>query len=205
MDDTARVAVLVSGRGTNLQSLLDAQDQGVFRCARIVLVASNRKDAYALERAARHGIETAVLSHRSYSSREAYDEALVALLRSRQIDWVCLAGFMRILSPVMVRAFPQRILNIHPALLPAFPGLHVQQAALDYGVRVSGCTVHLVDEGVDTGPILVQRAVPVLDSDDADALSARILEQEHLAYPEALRLVTEKKWTLVGRRVRFQE
>lgn len=198
-----RVAVLVSGRGSNMVSLLEHQRDGGFDEAEIVLVVSNKASAPALEKAAGFGVQTAVLSHRGFPSREAYDHDLVALLREHRIDIVCLAGFMRILSPVMVEAFPRALVNIHPSLLPAFPGLDVQQQALDYGVKFAGCTVHFVDTGVDTGPIIAQAVVPVHDDDTADSLAARILEQEHRLYPEALKAITEKPFAVEGRRVVF--
>jgi phosphoribosylglycinamide formyltransferase-1 len=199
---TARVGVLLSGRGSNFLALSSAIERGDVPAA-IALVVSNRPDAAGLARAAELGLPTVCLPHRGEPSREAHDAKVVAALRAAEVDWVCLAGYMRLLSGAFVRAFPQRILNIHPSLLPSFPGLRVQQAALDWGVRVSGCTVHLVDEELDHGPIVVQRTVPVLDDDDADSLSARILEQEHVAYAEALRRLIVEPWTVHGRRVIF--
>jgi phosphoribosylglycinamide formyltransferase-1 len=200
-DATAPViGVLASGRGSNLQSLIDACEAG--RCpARIGLVASDKRDAYALERARRHGIEAIFLDPRDSDSREAYDQRLAETLRGRGVGLVCLAGFMRIVTPALIRAFPGRIMNIHPSLLPAFPGLHVQRRALEHGARFSGATVHFVDEGVDTGPIIIQAAVPIREGDTEETLSARILEQEHLIYPEAVRLFSEGRLRLDGRRV----
>ncbi len=186
------LGVLISGRGSNLQAILDAIRDGRLR-ARVGVVLSNVAGAPGLERARAAGVPAEVLSHKDFPSRERYDETLVERLRAYEVDVVCLAGFMRLLSPVFVRAFPGRILNVHPSLLPSFPGLHAQRQALEHGVKVTGATVHLVDEELDHGPILMQSAVPVLDGDDEDSLSARILEQEHKIYPEAIALVLEKK------------
>ncbi len=171
--------------------------------AEVATVISNRSDAPGLAWARDHGIATAVLSHRDFDGREAHDRAVVAALREASVDWVCLAGYMRLLSAEFVAAFPNRILNIHPSLLPAFPGLHAQRQALEYGVRVSGCTVHLVDTQLDHGPIVVQRSVPVESGDTEDDLAARILTQEHVAYPEAVRRLVVEPWHLDGRRVVF--
>jgi phosphoribosylglycinamide formyltransferase-1 len=194
-----RIGVLVSGRGTNLQSLIDAVAARRLD-ASIAVVISNREDAPALARARAAGIETVVLSHRGWKSREDYDTALVHELRTRSVGLVCLAGFMRIFTPVMVRAFHNAILNIHPSLLPAFPGLHPQRQALAHGVKISGVTVHLVNDDLDAGPIVVQRPVPILDDDTEERLAARILEQEHLAYPEAVGIVLDGAWRVDGRR-----
>jgi phosphoribosylglycinamide formyltransferase-1 len=185
------LGVLVSGRGSNLQAILDAIRDGRLK-ARVGVVLSNVAGAPGLERARAAGVPAQVLSHKDFPSRERYDEALVERLRAHEVDLVCLAGFMRLLSPVFVRAFPGRILNVHPSLLPSFPGLHAQRQALEHGVKVTGATVHLVDEELDHGPILMQSAVPVLEGDDEDSLSARILEQEHKIYPEAIALVLER-------------
>ena len=193
------LGVLISGRGSNLQAILDAIDEGRLD-AYVGIVISNKGDAPGLERAVKAGAATAVLSHKDHDSREAFDEAVLARLSEHDVEVVCLAGFMRILSPVLVRAFPNRILNIHPSLLPAFVGLHAQKQAVEHGVKVSGCTVHLVDEELDHGPILLQRTVPVLEGDTEDTLSARILEQEHKLYPEAVRLVLDGKVRVEGRR-----
>ena len=194
-----RLGVLVSGRGTNLQSLIDAVAERRLD-ASIAVVISNREDALALDRARAAGIATVVLSHRGWSSREDYDSALVHELRARSVGLVCLAGFMRIFSPVMVRAFPNAILNIHPSLLPSFPGLHPQRQALAHGVKISGVTVHLVTDDLDAGPIVVQRTVPVLDDDTEERLAARILAEEHRAYVEAVGLVLDGRWKVEGRR-----
>lgn len=193
------LAVLISGRGSNLQAIIDAVGTGALD-ARIALVISNRADAAGLERARCAGIETLFLSHRAHSSREEYDAALVAELRRRDVGLVCLAGFMRLLSPVFVEAFPNAILNIHPALLPAFPGLDAQHQAWAHGVKIAGATVHLVDCDLDAGPIVLQRAVPVLDDDTPESLSSRILAEEHRLYPEAIRIVLDGGWRVEGRR-----
>ena len=195
------VGVLVSGSGTNLQAILDAQTRGELGRARVVVVVSNVAGVRALERANAAGVATVVLSHKEYASRQAFDEALVATLRQHGVELVALAGFMRLLTPAFLGAFPQRVVNIHPALLPAFPGIHAQKQALDYGARVTGCTVHFVDEGCDTGPIIAQATVPVLDGDDEAALTARILAEEHRLYPAAIRAIAEGRVQVTGRRV----
>lgn len=196
------VGILISGRGSNMACLLDAMESGRIP-ARCALVLSNRPDAQGLDIARRRGIRTAVVDHKASSSREEHDARVVAALRKAEVDVVCLAGYMRLLSPVFVRAFKDRILNIHPALLPTFPGLHVQQQALDAGVRFSGCTVHLVDEEVDHGPIVLQAVVPILPADDEESLSRRILSYEHRLYPLALELVCEGRVTVEGPRARL--
>ena len=194
-----RLAILLSGRGSNFEAIADSIRQGRLP-ARIEVVVSNMASAAGLEKARRRGMKTLVIPSRGVP-REEYDRSLVYELKRHQVDLVCLAGFMRILSPVFVRSFPKRILNIHPSLLPAFPGLHPQRQALEYGVRFSGCTVHLVDEGVDSGPILLQAAVPVLESDDEDSLAARILAEEHRLYPQAIGMLVRGELRLEGRRV----
>jgi phosphoribosylglycinamide formyltransferase 1 len=196
---TNRLGVLISGRGSNLQALIDAIADDRLD-ATIAVVISNLENAPGLERARRAGIETLHLSHRGWASRDDFDRALVDALRARDVGLVCLAGFMRLFGAPMLEAFAGRILNIHPSLLPAFPGLHPQQQALMHGVKVSGVTVHLVDNDLDAGPIVVQRAVPVLDTDTADTLAARILVEEHRAYPEAVTRVLEGGWRIEGRR-----
>jgi phosphoribosylglycinamide formyltransferase-1 len=195
------LGILISGRGSNLQAIIAAIAAGTLD-ARIALVISNRADAGGLDRARSAGIETLYLSHRAFPSREAYDSALVDELRARGVGLVCLAGFMRLLSPVFIEAFPNAVLNVHPALLPAFPGVEAQRQAWAHGVKVSGATVHLVNRDLDAGPIVLQRAVPVLEDDTPDSLSARILEVEHQLYPEAIRLLLSGRWQLDGRRVR---
>ncbi|MGE5217898.1 MAG: phosphoribosylglycinamide formyltransferase [Chloroflexota bacterium] len=194
------IGVLLSGGGTNLQAIIDAIDAGKLD-AKIEIVLSNKAEAYGLSRARKHGIPTEVLNHKDYSSREAYDEAVVKLLRERGVELVVLAGFMRLLSPVFVKAYSNRIMNIHPALLPSFPGLHVQRKAVEHGVRFSGCTVHFVNEECDEGPIIIQAVVPVFPEDSEAMLAARILEQEHRIYPRAIQLYAEGRLHLVGRTV----
>ena len=185
---TLALGVLISGRGSNLQAILDAIDAGTLD-ARIRLVISNKKNAFGLERAARAGIPTRVISHRDFDGRSAFDDALVSALREAEVEWVVLAGFMRILTATFLNAYRERVINIHPSILPAFPGMDAQAQAIAAGVAESGCTVHLVDEGVDAGPILAQAKVPVLPEDDRDSLSARILEQEHRLLPETLQRI----------------
>ncbi|SRR6266568_1044152 len=195
-----RLGVLVSGSGTNLQAIIDRIESGELR-AEIACVISNKADAYALIRAARHGIPVVVHENAGFSERRAYDAATVEILRSYKVELVILAGFMRILTDVMVNAFPNAIMNIHPALLPSFQGLHAQQQALDYGVRFSGCTVHFVDCGTDTGPIILQAVVPVELDDTEETLSARIQKAEHQTFVEAIKLFAEGKIRVDGRRV----
>jgi phosphoribosylglycinamide formyltransferase 1 len=195
----ARIAVLLSGRGSNFVALAAACARGEVP-AEIVLVLSNTPDAPGLERARERGIAARAIPSKGLA-REEHERELIAAIRAAKAEWVCLAGYMRLLTPVFVDAFPQRIVNIHPALLPAFPGVDAQHQAWEYGVKVSGCTVHLVDAGCDTGPIVLQRVVLVEDGDSADDLAARILEQEHIAYPAALRLLLTRRWRLDGRRV----
>jgi len=192
------IGVLVSGGGTNLQALLDACAQPGFP-AKIAVVVSNLPTAYALQRAAAAKVPTVVVEPRSHESREAFEQALVETLRSHGVEWVCLAGFMRLLGPTFLRSFPHRVLNIHPSLLPAFPGMHAVRQALAHGVKLSGCTVHVVDEGTDTGPIVGQAAVPLLPGDDESSLGARILQEEHRLYPLALKLCVKGQVTLSGR------
>jgi phosphoribosylglycinamide formyltransferase-1 len=203
MSDRPVVAVLVSGSGSNLQATIDASERGEIPC-RVGIVISNKPDAYGLVRARKHGIPTEVISHKEFPSREEFDGRLVEIIRKSGAELVCLAGFMRVLTPVFVRAFPNRILNIHPALLPSFPGTHGPGQALRHGVRFSGCTVHFLDEGVDTGPIIVQAVVPVYDDDTEDTLAARILVQEHRIYPMAIRLFFQGRLKIEGRRVRVE-
>ena len=198
-EDGRTLGVLTSGRGTNLQAILDAVGEGRLD-ARVGVVISNVAGAAGLERARKAGVPTAVFDHKAFPSREDFDRRVVEELEKHQVDVVCLAGFMRLLSPVLIRAFPRRILNIHPSLLPSFPGLHGQRQALDYGVKVSGCTVHIVDEELDHGPILLQASVPVEHDDTEESLSARILREEHRIYPEAIGLLLDGKYQIEGRR-----
>lgn len=194
------IGVLISGGGTNLQSIIDAVETKKLD-AKIEIVLSNKADAFGLERAKKHGIATEFLDHKAYPSREAYDQAVVELLGARGVELVVLAGFMRLLSPVFIKAYSNRIMNIHPALLPAFPGLQVQKKAVEHGVRFAGCTVHFVNEECDEGPIIIQAVVPVFAEDSEDSLAARILKQEHRIYPRAIQLYAEGRLHISGRRV----
>ena len=194
-----RIAVLISGRGSNLQSIIDAIASGRLD-ATIAIVASNRADAYGLTRARDAGIEAVHLNPREHAGRDAYDRALVDVLKARDVELVCLAGFMRLVGRSFLDAFPDRVLNIHPSLLPSFPGLDAQRQALEHGVRISGVTVHLVTSELDGGPIIKQAAVPVLDNDSVDSLSQRILVEEHRIYPVAIAEVLDGNWSVVGRR-----
>jgi phosphoribosylglycinamide formyltransferase-1 len=202
MVEPTPIAVLLSGRGSNFLALQGAIERGEL-AARIALVVSNVDAAPGLERARELGLSTMLAPHAVEPDRESHEARIAAALVESGAAWVCLAGYMRRLSASFVARWPERILNIHPSLLPAFPGLHPQRQALAAGVRVSGCTVHLVDEGLDSGPIVHQRAVPVLDADDESTLAARILVEEHRAYPEALQRLLECPWRIDGRRVRF--
>lgn len=193
------LGILISGRGSNFEAIALAVAGGKIP-ARIAFVASNRPEAQGLERARQMGIDARCVASTG-RSREEFEEDLLAALKSARVDVVCLAGFMRMLTPQFIRGFNRPILNIHPSLLPAFPGVNAQQQALDYGVKFTGCTVHLVDEGVDTGPVILQAVVPVLETDSAETLSQRILQEEHRIYPEAVRLVAEDRIQVQGRRV----
>jgi phosphoribosylglycinamide formyltransferase-1 len=196
-----KLGILVSGRGSNLQAIIDNIEKGALS-AEISVVISDQADAFSLERARKHNIPAVHISAKGFrGKRNEYDGLLVAELRKRGVELVILAGFMRIITPTLIKAFPNRIMNIHPALLPSFPGLHVQKAAIEHGARFSGCTVHFVDEGMDTGPIIIQAVVPVLDNDTEDALSARILAQEHKIFSRAIQLYAEGRLTVKGRRV----
>jgi phosphoribosylglycinamide formyltransferase 1 len=194
------IGVLISGTGTNLQAIIDAIEAQTLD-AKIEVVLSNKAEAYGLIRAKKHNLFTAVLDHKSFSNREAYDQEVMEILRTRGVELVVLAGFMRLLSPVFIKSYANRIMNIHPALLPAFPGLNVQRKALEHGVRFSGCTVHFVNDECDDGPIIIQAVVPVFPDDTEAALEARILKQEHRIYPRAIQLYAEGKLHVVGRRV----
>lgn len=194
------LGILLSGRGSNFVAIADSVAAGRIPAARIAIVISNKADAAGIEIARKRGL-TAVVIPSKGKQREEHDHEIVAALQEHKVDLVCLAGYMRLLSPWFVQQFPQRILNIHPSLLPAFPGLEAQQQAFAYGVKVSGCTVHFVDEELDHGAIIVQRAIPVLYSDDEHTLAARILEQEHIAYSEAIKIVLEGNFETVGRRL----
>ncbi len=194
------LGILLSGRGSNFEAIAKNVAAGRIPDAKIAVVISNRADAKGLEIARSMGLNALIIPSKG-KERQDHDRELVAALQEHKVDLVCLAGYMRLLSPWFVRQFPHRILNIHPSLLPAFPGLEAQEQAFAYGVKVSGCTVHFVDEELDHGPIIVQRAIPVLDGDDEHTLSARILEQEHIAYSEAVKIVLEGEFEIVGRKM----
>ncbi len=196
-----RVAILISGRGSNMVAIARAVQRGKIPQAEIAVVISNISDAPGLKKAKQMGLETLCINHRDFSTREDFDRRIVEELQKRRVDLVCLAGFMRILSPYFVNQYRNRIMNIHPALLPSFPGIEAQKDALEHGVKYSGCTVHFVNEEVDAGPIIIQKVVPVRDDDDAETLSTRILKQEHKIYAEAVRLFTEGRLQVKGRRV----
>jgi phosphoribosylglycinamide formyltransferase-1 len=203
MSEKPRVGILISGRGSNMLALIEAVERGRLN-AEIAVVISNREEAEGLAKARQHGVETLVVSHQGLG-RQEHERRIVAELKKRGVSLVCLAGYMRVLSPYFLSEFPQRVLNIHPSLLPAFPGLEAQRQALEYGVKYTGCTVHFVDEDVDHGPIIAQAVVPVLDDDTVESLSARILSQEHRIYAEAVALVLSGKYKIEGRRVLVTE
>jgi phosphoribosylglycinamide formyltransferase-1 len=197
---TKRIGVLLSGRGSNFEALAESVSAGRIPGAEIAMVISNQPDALGLKRAEARGIPARLIPSKGLQ-REAYDRQVVAVLQEYKVDLICLAGYMRLLSPYFVASFPQKILNIHPSLLPSFPGLESQKQALEHGVKFAGCTVHFVDENLDAGPIILQAAVPVLDSDDEHTLSERILREEHRIYSEAVNLILAGKYRIVGRRV----
>jgi len=198
-----RLAVLLSGRGSNFAAIHQAIAEHKLD-AEIVCVISNRPDAAGLARARRIGLSAHLVDHQKFPTREAHEEEVLRIIAQAEPDFICLAGYMRVLSPAFIAAYPHRIVNIHPSLLPSFPGVDAQAQAVAYGVRISGCTVHFVDENVDAGPIIVQRAVEVRDNDSAESLAARILEHEHVAYVEALMKLQTRKWRIKGRRVIFE-
>jgi phosphoribosylglycinamide formyltransferase-1 len=200
MGQKHRLGILLSGRGSNFMAIADSVACGKIPDAEIAVVISNRSDAPGLEEARRRGLDARLIPSKGLE-REAYDRQVVAVLKDKQVDLVCLAGFMRLLSPYFVSAFPNRVLNIHPSLLPAFPGLEAQRQALEHGVKFTGCTVHFVDENLDAGPIIRQATVEILDGDTDATLSARILKEEHRIYSEAVKLILSGGWKVVGRRV----
>jgi phosphoribosylglycinamide formyltransferase-1 len=200
MSNLLKLGVLISGNGSNLQSIIDHIEKGSLTAV-IKIVISNNPDAYGITRAKKHGIPVVVLKNGNFKNKEEFDLELIRILESKRVDLVILAGFMRIITPTLLKAFPQKIMNIHPALLPSFPGIHGQKQALEYGVKISGCTVHFVDEGVDTGPIIMQKAVQVFDDDTEETLAARILTEEHRIYPQAIQLFAEGKIEIKGRKV----
>ncbi len=196
-----KVGVLISGRGSNLQAVIDACQKGKIP-AKVAVVVSNNPGAYGLKRARKHNIPTAVFEPDKFPDKDAYEQAIVKSLKEYGVGLVCLAGYMKIVGVTLLQNYRGKMINIHPALLPSFPGLHVQKAALDHGAKISGATVHFVDEGCDTGPIIIQAAVPVLENDTEETLSDRILEQEHKIYPEAVKLFAEGKLKIEGRKVK---
>ena len=203
MADLLKLGVLISGSGSNLQSIIDNIEKGSLKAV-IKIVISNKPDAFGITRAKKHGIPFVVLKNGDFKSKEDFDSELIKILKDNSVDLIVLAGFMRIISPAFLKAFEQKIMNIHPALLPSFPGLHGQRQAFDYGVKFSGCTVHFVDEGVDTGPIIIQSVVPVLDDDTEETLAARILKEEHKIYPQAIQFFANGKIEIIGRKVRIK-
>jgi phosphoribosylglycinamide formyltransferase-1 len=198
--ETLKIGVLASGRGSNFQAIIDAIETGHIQ-ARIVMLITDNPEAFSLERAKKHGIDYLVMRPKSYGSRDEYFSCIASELKKRDVGLVVLAGFMRIVGRPLLEAYPNRVMNIHPALLPSFPGLHGQKQALDYGVKMSGCTVHFVDEGMDTGPIIIQAAVPVMYEDTEETLAARVLKLEHKIFPEAIKLFSEGRIEIHGRKV----
>lgn len=203
MADLLKLGVLISGSGSNLQSIIDHIEKGSLKAV-IKIVISNNSDAYGITRAIKHGISVIALKQEEFKTKQDFDLELIKILKSNDVELVILAGFMRILTSAFLKAFPQKIMNIHPALLPSFPGTHGQKQALEYGVKFSGCTVHFVDGGVDTGPIIIQGVVPVNDDDTEETLAARILKEEHRIYPRAIQLFAEGKIEIEGRKVKIK-
>ncbi len=204
MKNRLGIGVLVSGSGSNLQSIIDHIEKGQIQ-AEIRVVISNIPDAFALERAKKHGIPSVVVRHQDYPDREDFDKRMIESLQFFGIELVVMAGFMRVLTPLFLKAFPMKVINIHPAILPSFQGLHGQQKAFEYGVKFSGCTVHFADEGVDTGPIIIQAVVPVYDTDTVETLAERILKEEHRIYPQAIQWYAEGKLEVTGKKVRVKD
>jgi len=198
------IGVLASGRGTNLQAIIEAIEEGKIE-GRISIVISDNPDAYALKRARQHNIETRYINFKEFKNREDYDKEIIKALEEKKIDLVVLAGYMRIISPYFSKMYKNRIINIHPALLPSFPGLHAQRQAVEHGVKISGCTVHFVDEGVDSGPVILQKAVEVKDDDTEESLAERILKEEHQIYPRAIQLFSQGRLVIKGRKVFIEE
>jgi phosphoribosylglycinamide formyltransferase-1 len=204
MADLLKLGVLISGNGSNLQSIIDHIEQGSLKAA-IKIVISNNPDAYGITRAEKHGIPFVVLKNGNFKNKEDFDVELVKILKDNGVELVILAGFMRIITPAFLKAFSGIIMNIHPALLPSFPGLHGQKQAVEYGVKFSGCTVHFVDDGVDTGPVIIQSVVPVHDDDTEETLAERILKEEHKIYPQAIQLFADGRLEINGRKVRIKK
>ena len=198
------IGVLVSGSGTNLQAIIEAIEAGKIE-GKICIVISDNPNAYAIKRAKKYNIKTQYINYKEFSNREEYDKKIISVLKEKDCDLVVLAGYMKILTPYFINAYKNKIMNIHPALLPSFPGLHVQKKAIDHGVKVSGCTVHFVDEGLDSGPIIIQQVVEVKDDDTEESLAERILREEHRIYPRAIQLFSEGKLIIKGRRVFIKE
>ena len=198
------IGVLASGRGTNLQIIIEAIEEGKIE-GRISIVISDNQDAFALKRAEQYNIDIRYINFKEFKNREDYDKEIIKTLEEKKIDLVVLAGYMRILSPYFIRTYKNKIMNIHPALLPSFPGLHAQRQAVEYGVKISGCTVHFVDEGVDSGPIILQKAVEVKDNDTEESLAERILKEEHQIYPRAIQLFSQGRLIIKGRKVFIEE
>ncbi len=203
MADLLKLGVLISGNGSNLQSIIDHIEKGSLKAV-IKIVISNNPEAFGLVRAKKHGINISIINNRDFTSKEDFDYELINILKKNDVELVIMAGFMRILTPIFLKTFPRKIMNIHPALLPSFPGLHGQKQALEYGVKFSGCTVHFVDEGVDSGPIIIQSAVHVNDDDTVDTLAARILKEEHRIYPQAIQFYAEGRLEIKDRKVRIK-
>lgn len=203
MSEILKLGILISGSGSNLQSIIDNIEKGLLK-AEIRIVISNNPQAFGITRAQKHGLPVAVLKHEDFKSREDFDAELIKILKSDGVELIVLAGFMRILTSAFIKTFPQKIINIHPALLPSFPGTHGQRDAFEYGVKFSGCTVHFVDEKVDSGPIIIQSVVPVYSDDTAEALAARILKEEHRIYPQAIQFFAEGKIEIKGRKVQIK-
>ena len=204
MADLLKLGVLISGNGSNLQSIIDHIEKGSLKAA-IKIVISNNPDAYGITRAEKHGIPFVVLKNGNFKNKEDFDAELVKILKDNGVELVILAGFMRIITPAFLKAFSGKIMNIHPALLPSFPGLHGQKQAVEYGVKFSGCTVHFVDDGVDTGPVILQSVVPVLNDDTEETLAERILKEEHKIYPQAIQLFADGRLEINGRKVRIKK
>ncbi|OGP87249.1 MAG: phosphoribosylglycinamide formyltransferase [Deltaproteobacteria bacterium RBG_19FT_COMBO_43_11] len=204
MADLLKLGVLISGNGSNLQSIIDHIEKGTLKAV-IKIVISNNPDAFGVSRAKKHDINITILNNRDFKSKEDFDSELIKILKKNDVELVIMAGFTRILTPIFLKAFPQKIMNIHPALLPSFPGLHGQKQALNYGVKFSGCTVHFVDEGVDTGPIIIQSVVHVCDDDTVEGLAARILKEEHRIYPQAIQFYAESRLEIKDRKVSIKD
>jgi phosphoribosylglycinamide formyltransferase-1 len=204
MSNLLKLGVLISGSGSNLQAIIDNIEKGSLK-ASIKIVISNNPKAYGITRAKKHGLPVAVLNHQEFKTRDDFDAELIRILKTNNVDLVVLAGFMRILTNTFLKSFPQRIINIHPALLPSFAGIHGQKQAFDYGVKFSGCTVHFVDDGIDSGPIIMQGVVPVLADDTEETLSARILKEEHRIYPQAIQYYAEGRINIIGRKVQIKD